>query len=276
MAGPTFPTRLMQAADCDARALVIAFEAARRVFRLDESWDEVSALDGELAAKTQLALYQELAALLRRQTFWLARRAARGSATVAGLIQAYRPAVDALRDAGLDLLSPFERSAADARAKALIRAGAPKDLVRRLVMLRPLTPASDIADMARKARWAPLAVARIHHAVGAAFGFDRVRAAAGSLVEGADPYELMAVRRLIEDLLAEQAAATRAVIAFSGNADAGADPASAKSAVQSWAALRRDQVKAARRTLEEIEAAAGGWSFAKLTIVNAALAALAR
>jgi glutamate dehydrogenase len=83
------------------------------------------------------------------------------------------------------------------------------------------------------------------------------------------------VRRLIEDMLNEQAALTRAILGFSGRAQAGEDTAAAKASVQSWAALHRDQVQAARQALEDIEAAGGGWSFAKLTIVNAALGALA-
>ena len=43
----------------------------------------------------------------------------------------------------------------------------------------------------------------------------------------------------------------------------------------SWAALRRETVEAAKRAVEEIEAAGGGWTFAKLTIANAALRELA-
>jgi len=275
MAGPTFAGRLKQAADCDTAALVIAFEAARRVFRLDEAWDEVSALDGEIAAKTQLQLYQELSIMLRRQTYWLARRAVRSSATVDGLINTYRPAIDALKAEGLDLLAPFERSEADARAKALVKGGAPKDLVQRLVMLRPLIASTDVADMAKKAKWEPIAAARIYHAVGQAFGFDRVRAAAGGLVGAGDNYERMAVRRLIEELLSEQAAATRAVIAGAGKPAAGADAASARAAVQAWAAQRKESVRIARHTLEDAQSAGGGWSFAKLTIVSAALRGLA-
>ena len=73
MTGPTFPDRLRAAAGCDTTALVIAFEAARRVFRLDEAWDAVSALDLKIPAETQTALYQEISTVLRRQTFWLAR-----------------------------------------------------------------------------------------------------------------------------------------------------------------------------------------------------------
>ena len=275
MAGPTFASRLKQAADCDTNALVIAFEAARRIFRLDEAWDEVSALDGKIGGKTQLGLYQELALMLRRQTYWLARRAVKANAAVDGLIRTYRPVIDELKAAGLELLAPFERSAAEARAKELVRAGAPKDLVRRLMFLRPMTAATDVADMAKKARWGVLPAARIYQAVGQVFGFDRVRAAAGELVGDGDSYERLAVRRLMEELLTEQADATRAVIAFSANADAGADAAAARSAVNGWASLRKDAAQAAKRTLEDAETAPGGWSFAKLTIVNAALRGLA-
>ena len=83
------------------------------------------------------------------------------------------------------------------------------------------------------------------------------------------------MRRLIEELLNEQAAATRAVISFAKGSAAGADGASARAAVQAWAAERKDAAKAAKLTLEDAQAAPGGWSFAKLTIVNAALRGLA-
>ena len=38
------------------------------------------------SAEAQIALYQEIAVVLRRQTFWLARRAARTETTVGGMI----------------------------------------------------------------------------------------------------------------------------------------------------------------------------------------------
>jgi glutamate dehydrogenase len=92
MAGPTFPERLRQATRCDTGAMVIAFEAARQIFRLDEAWDAVSALDRKIPAAAQMALYREIATVLRRQTFFLARRAMRKGCTVGQLIEAYRPA----------------------------------------------------------------------------------------------------------------------------------------------------------------------------------------
>ena len=273
-AGPTFAPRLMEATGCDITSLIRFFESARRILRLDEAWAETSALDGKIPARGQLMLYQELAVLLRRQTYWLARRTPRASQTTQAMIKTYRPAADALRADGPKLLAPFVRAQAEQRTTALVKAGAPRALAVKIAVLRPLMTVSNLSDMSRKVRWDVTATARIYQAVGAAFAFDRLRGAAGSLAGGGEHYERMAVRRLIGDLLREQLAVTAAVMAFAGSEQAGADAASAKTAVQSWSAMHRDEVKAARRTIEEIEASAGGWSFAKLTIVNAALGAL--
>lgn len=212
--------------------------------------------------------------MLRRQTYWMARRAVGPKATVQSLIAAYRPVIDELKAVGLELLAPFERAQAEARSKELEGAGAPKDLVRRLLFLKPMTAATDVADMARKAKWDVVPAARIYQAVGEVFGFDQIRAAASDL-GGGDAYERLAIRRLLEELLTEQAEATRAVVGFAKAADAGADANAARAAVDAWAGQRKDAAESAKKILEDVQSALGGWSFAKLTIVNAALRGLA-
>ncbi|HEY3812159.1 MAG TPA: NAD-glutamate dehydrogenase [Caulobacteraceae bacterium] len=273
MAGPTFPERLRAGAECDTTALVTAFEAARQVFRLDEAWKAVNDLDLKVSAATQLQLYQEISGVLRRQTFWLARRAARGETSVQALIAAYQPAADALRSQGPSLLSDFERGAAQRRTDGFVAAGAPEHLALAVAMLRPLTATSDVADLAKRVNWPVDAAARLYHQIGAAFDFDRLRSAASSLTV-ADYYERLAMRRLIEDLLTEQAALTRAV-AKAASPGAGADAKSAQTAIRDWIGERAKAVEAARRTVDEIEQSGAGWTFAKLTIANAALRELA-
>ncbi|MDP3591999.1 hypothetical protein, partial [Phenylobacterium sp.] len=49
----------------------------------------------------------------------------------------------------------------------------------------------------------------------------------------------------------------------------------AQAAIGAWTALRHDTAETARKAIEEIEAAGGPWTFAKLTIANAALRELA-
>ncbi|WP_122468155.1 NAD-glutamate dehydrogenase [Brevundimonas lutea] len=271
MAGATFPERLKASAECDDTCLVIAFEAARRVFRLDEAWDAVNALDLKIPADAQLALQKEIAAVLRRQTFWLARgkaqtRARGGKITVQGFIDAYRDAADTLRAAGGSVLSRFEQAKLDERAQALIDLGAPEDLARTVAMLKPLTATRDIADLARAHKWPEPEMARLYHQVGAAFDMDRLRSAAGSLAS-ADHYERLAVRRLIEDLNNEQLVLTRAV-AKASKVEAGKSEETAEHAVDSWIGERCELVEGVRRSVDEIEQSGHGWSFAKLTIAN--------
>ncbi|MBX7249875.1 MAG: NAD-glutamate dehydrogenase [Caulobacteraceae bacterium] len=267
MAGPTFPGRLRDNAQCDTTALITAFEAARQVFRLDEAWGAVSALDLKIPAEAQLALYQEISRVVRRQTYWLARRV-RTKTSVQTLIDAYRPAADALRKEGARILSAYEQDAVARRAAAFVAKGAPQTLADAVAVLRPLTATSDVADLAKAVNWSVVPAARLYHQVGEALHFDRLRAATGML-PASDHYERVASRRLIEDLLTEQADLTRSVA--KGRKEAvGKKVESARDAVSDWMASRQKAVDLARATVSEIEAA-GDWTFAKLTIVNAAL-----
>ncbi len=274
LCGPTFPGRLRAAAGCDTAALVTAFEAARQVLRFSEAWARVERLDGKAPASGQTALFRELVYVLRGLTYWLARRVAREGGDVQALIRAYRPAVDGLKRLVPGVLSPFEQKAAVRRAAGWIKAGAPRDIAHSVALMRPLTLAATLTDLAAAQGWPLAGTAFVYHKVGGVFGFDRLRAAAGSRAAG-DPYERLAVRRLIEDMLAEQAALAGAVMAFAGPAQAEEAPERAASAVGAWSAAHAEPVRSAKRTVEEIEKAAGGWSFAKLTIANAALRELA-
>ncbi|PTT09783.1 NAD-glutamate dehydrogenase [Caulobacter sp. HMWF025] len=274
MCGPTFASRLKAAAGCDVDALVTGFTAARQILGIDALWDQVSALDNQASASGQTALYKALAYALRSLTFWLARRAQRDKASVKALVDNYGPSVAELRTLTPAVLSTYEQKAVAKRVKAYVAEGAPEALALAVASLQPLTTAADLVDLANASSWTVKNVARLYHQTGAAFGFDRLRGAAGAFV-GGDAFERLAVRRLIEDLLSEQTAITQTVLKFAANAQAGDDDISAKAAVTSWSALRTDRVRAARRTVEDIEQAGGGWSFAKLTIANAALRELA-
>jgi glutamate dehydrogenase len=272
--GPTFAPRLMAAAGCDAGALAVSFEAARQSLRLAEDWTRVAALDNQTPAAAQMALFSELVRVLRGEIYWFARRACRGGASVQGLIDRYQPAIDVLRELIPAVLSPFERKAAVRRSNKWIKLGAPKTLAHSLGLMRPLTYAADIGDLAGASGWPLANTAYVYHRTGGQFGFDRLREAAAERIP-ADPYERMAVRRLIEDILAEQATLAAAIIAFAREPADPADCARDVSAVTAWISAHQGPVRAARRTLEEIEASTGGWTFAKLTIANAGLRELA-
>jgi glutamate dehydrogenase len=272
--GPSFPSRLMAAADCDAGALAIAFEAVKATLDIDRLWDLTEALDGQIPAAGQMALFRRLSTVLRGATFWFARRAAQERLSVGDLVKRYGQGLKTLKDLSPEILSAESRGAIETRTAALVEEGAPADLARETSILLALTTAADLVDLAAASSWPLANVARLYHRAGEAFGFDRLRNAAGRYTAG-DHFERQAVRRLIEDLLAVQTEVTRALMAFSASPEAGETGATAEAATSSWAALRRDVVATARRTLEEIEASPGPWTFAKLTIATAALRQLA-
>ena len=132
-----------------------------------------------------------------------------------------------------------------------------------------MVAASDIADLAREVKWPAPAMARLYHQVGAAFDLDRLRAAAGSL-SSADHYERLAVRRFVEDFMAEQVVITRAV-AKGEKAAVGESEKTAEAAVDAWVGDRLGIAEGVRRAVDEIEQSSHGWSFAKLTIANVAV-----
>jgi glutamate dehydrogenase len=273
MCGPTFPERLRISARCDTTALVLAFEAARQVFRLDQAWDEVSALDLKIPAEAQTRLYQEIATVLRRQTFWLARRAMRPDSTVDSLVAAYRPSADVLRAAGGSVLSRFEQNRLESRVQSFAALGVSESMARDFAMLRPLVATADIGDLSRQTGWPEPAMAMLYHQVGAAFDFDRLRAGAGN-VPSVDHFDRLAVRRLIEDLMAEQMTLTRAVAATS-DVSVGASESAAEAAVDAWIGERLALVGGVRASVDEIEASGSGWTFAKLTIANSVIREIA-
>ncbi|HEY8573512.1 NAD-glutamate dehydrogenase [Phenylobacterium sp.] len=272
--GPSFPSRLMAAAGCDVAAFAAGYEAAKAVLEIEPLWKAIAALDGKAPAAGQMALFRATSRALRGATFWLARRAFREKLSVDELIGRYAPGFKALKQLTPATVTEVEKTSIEARARELVEAGAPKDEARAVAILQSLTTAADLVDLAEASSWPVANVSRLYNAAGAAFAFDRLRSAAGQFAAG-DNFERTALRRLIEDMLAEQTQLARAIMDFAGSAQAGADAASAREAVSSWAALRREQAKVACRTVDEIESAGGPWTFAKLTIANAALRELA-
>ena len=69
-------------------------------------------------------------------------------AEVRRLIDAYRPAVDALKPLAPDVLSPMEREQVENAVAVFVEAGAPEGLARQVAALRPLTTVADLCDLA--------------------------------------------------------------------------------------------------------------------------------
>ena len=275
MAGPTFASRILFTTGSGAGVLARTFFAARQMFRLDDAWAQVDALDLAIPAAAQTALYREIARIQRRQVFRLIARHSlagrRDDGSVDSLIATYQPAADALQAAGAEVLSPFEREEVEHTVQRFLGLGAPEGLARMIAGLTAMMATVDIADLASDTLWPVTDLARLYHQTGAAFGYDRLRASAAAL-NPSDTYERAAVRSLLADMIEEQAARTRAIARLGGPA-AGATDGSVLNAIEAWIRPRREAVERGRRVVLDIEQSGDGWSFAKLTLAHAALRA---
>jgi len=267
LGGATFTHRARESTGADTDAVARGFEAARRIFGFGELLTRIHGLDNVAPAAVQTQLYREVIRLLRRQTYWLVRRG-RGSENeapraLADTIAAYLPGVEELRGYVLDIISPYERQRVEARAEELIKDGAPEELAREVAFLRPLTSSSDVIDIASRTGWPLKAVARLYHAVGDRFNFDRLRSAGGE-VGSDDHWDRLAVRRLIEDLYSDHQCIVVRVLDGLECPDTLTDEW-ARETLDTWATANAYEVDRVEVALSEV-VSPGGWTLAKLAI----------
>ena len=119
-----------------------------------------------------------------------------------------------------------------------------------------------------------------HHAVGARFLFDRLRAA-GNQLSSTLHWDRLAMRRLIEDLYGSQQAICEGMMAYAKSERAdllkdlgSADAQWADEVVSAWTDSQSVMVKRADRALEEISST-GGWTLSKVAISSTQLRELA-
>ena len=279
LGGVTFMDRARESAMADTTAIVSSYVAAREIFDLDRIIKTINALDLKVSTDLQVQLMADVIAVLRRQTYWLARRSGRGGAAlgnISELIAAYKNEVTQLKPQIWDILSPFERERLKSHANALIEGGAPKELAKEVSALRILISSTDIIDIAKASGWPVIAASRIYHGVGEFVGFDELRFAANG-ASTPDHWDRVAIRRLIEDFMGEQVSMAASIIEFVKSSDDKAkngaensNRAWAESAIKAWLNLNSQEAIRAKTAIEELKNS-GGWTFAKLSIANTQL-----
>lgn len=262
MTGPSFATRVMKGTSVDAEGFVLAFAAARQLFGIKTLWDQVSALDTKIPAAAQTGLYRDLSAFVRHQTYWIARRFSQAPATLDARVAPYAEGVTTLLGLGQSVLSEPVKAKIAARVETLVGLGAPEALARAITELSAFHHASDIIDLAGGPKKPLDKTAELYFLTGHRFGFDDLNDGAGSLAS-ADPWDRMATRRLIEDVLTEQKLVVKAMMSRMTVSQ------SPLEIIESWAADNTALIEPLRSMI--VDMTGGGWSFAKLTIVNAVL-----
>ena len=244
-AGTTFVFRLGEETGATAPDIVRAFTVAREVFDLRSLWAEIEALDGRIAAQTQIAMLLRVRVLLERATRWLLRHQPR-SLDIAAAISHFAPGAAALAEVGSTLLPAADRAAAQATAEELIGAGVSPAFANRVAHLEALVPALDLVEVAAATDLSFEDVARVYFEIGERLEVHALRKRIAGLPRE-ERWEALARRALWEDLHNEQRALAADVLRESGN---GPVP----ERVGAWIAHNAEPVERCLQVLADVKA----------------------
>ena len=244
-----------------ARAYMIACE----VFGIRDLYNQIEALDNQVPAANQTLMLTECGRLIERVTVWFLRHAVR-PLDIEKEVSAYKAEVAAIAENLGSLLHESDAAALADRAAKLTAVTVPEALAQRIAALPILYAACDIVRIAQGSSLAGLDVGKAYFAVGARFGFDWLRRAAGRLPSDS-AWAKLAVTAIVDDLYGHQGALTSRVVNGSGKLDApGAN-------IDIWSEGRRPLVARTDQLLGELQAA-GTPDLAMLAVANRQLRAM--
>jgi glutamate dehydrogenase len=208
--GTTFVFRLRDETGAGADDIARAYTAAREAFALRSLWAEIEALDGLVAAETQVAMLLKARVLLERAARWLLRNQRR-PLEVEPTVARFAPGASALVHALPTLLEGSELQAVQEHAAELATAGVPAPLAERVAQLEALVPTLDIVEIAATAGVDVAPAAEVYFSLGSRLELHWLRDRIVELPRETR-WEAMARAALRDDVYAEQAALTAEVL----------------------------------------------------------------
>lgn len=165
--GPTFVHRLSEITGATAPQIVRAYLATREVFGFVPLWQQIEALDNQVADAVQAEMIVTLRGLITRATTWFLR-SRRLNESTEQLVKRFSPAVRSLR-------TRLEAQGASARTTAWVQAGVPQALAQQVDAADTVFNALDIAEIAEASKRPLEATAEVHVGVGERLGLERMR-----------------------------------------------------------------------------------------------------
>ena len=262
--GPAFAANLMATTSADAGMVARAYAAVRDAFGLSELNRLIDQLDGRVAGGVQLALYQDVATLLRGQTLWFLRNET-FEGGLSELVARYALGIGDIHNALSGLLPPALAQATNARAASLGVAGVPAELARRIAALPAMSLSSDIVLVATRTQTEVLDAGRAYFAMVDTFGLSRIVEGAASL-SPPDRFDRMALDRALANLFRAQRDLTADVLATGGGM-----------AADRLAAWRQSRGTAIERAIKAVaELTEGTLTVSRLSVAAGLLSDLAR
>ncbi len=243
-----------------ARGYVIS----REIFGIRDLWREIEALDNKVPASLQAIMLAECGRLVERGTVWMLREAGL-PLNIVRAIADYGEGVHVIVDKLSSMIPQADNALLAERASGYVDHGVPKELAARVASLGLVSPACDIVRISRTARIPVEQAGEAYFTIGARFGFDWLRRAAGHLPTDT-AWDKLAVTAIIDDLFGHQGDLTSRVLSTTAN---GPSP----EMIEGWSQARRPLIARAEQLIAELRAS-GNPDLAMLAVANRQLKSL--
>ena len=178
--GPGFGFRVREEVGADIAGLTRAYVSISEIFGIDELWQEIEALDNQVAAAVQMELMLMVTDLLRHTVIWLLRHHEQGTG-IQTLADYFRDGVRELAAGMPKPLTSTDRLSLNQKVKYLSNAGVPRELAQRVGILVPMASSLDIVRVARQHDREILLVAALYFNLGKTLQFHWLREQIGLL-----------------------------------------------------------------------------------------------
>ncbi len=257
--GITFVHECREKTGMSAADVARAYAISREILAMRDLFAAIERLDNMVPAAVQAAMLTECGRLIERTTVWFLRLGAH-PLNIEAEAQAYGAGVGQLAANLPELLAETDRQYLEERVADYVRQGVPDDVARRVAGLALLVPACDIVRIAGGAALPVLEVGRAYFAIGARFGFDWLRRAAGHLPSD-NAWDKLAVTAIVDDLYGHQSELTARVV------NGITEPGAADGMIDRWAEARRPLVARTEQLLTELQTT-GTPDLAMLAVAN--------
>ncbi len=275
--GVSFAQRAVETTGADFPTVSLAYEAARRIYNLNDFATSVDALDNKAPASLQTALYLEAATLLREQVFHLLSDTKSRDALIRSglkaIIAKYQAPVAQFKKALPDILPADAANMLEERYERWIGLKAPKSIAREAASIPALEYAFDIVDLAAETGWSNPGVGGVFFAVGRMFKIDALRDRARR-DPPSDHFDKVAMRQIIEDLGTRQRVLTQRIISFAGDEPKGAPSKWVDKVIARWGEIGAEAIARFDATAGELDLT-GPVSVGKFTLLARKLDELA-
>ncbi len=193
--GVLHPFELAEEEGASLRDIAMMFVVAERLFGLQPLWEAIET--GAMSEGARIALLEEVAVATRAQMADLLRVCRPGDSP-AEVIARLKPGIAALDRQAKKLLKEEARAQSGRIATRLEEAGAPPELVAKIVRIFELDGAVGLADLGQRRGIDETELTHAFTQLGQALGLDWAQAVAARVVAG-DPWERLLIAGLARD-----------------------------------------------------------------------------